>query len=150
MLKGFDRNTERRLPYPNLDSALKPVPHNPSMPAPIPPEDGLASLADEVVFDEVTSSASSDATGSEYEPEENLKSILFSQEQLNDLVRDPTLSKQKAELLASRLHEKCTAKDVLVSHYRKRNADLSTVFRVDGPLCYCYRCIITSLFEKLG
>ena len=151
MLKGFDRNTERRLPYPNLDSALKPVPHNPSMPAPIPPEDGLASLADEVVFDEDTNSASSYATGSEYEPEENLKSILFSQEQLNDLERDPTLSKQKAELLASRLHENnVLQKDVLVSHYRKRNADLSTVFRVDGPLCYCYRCIITSLFEKLG
>ena len=39
-------------------------------------------------------------------------------------------------------------KDVLVSHYRKRNTDLSTVFRVDGPLCYCYD--ITSLFEKSG
>ena len=37
---------------------------------------------------------------------------------------------------------------MLVSHYRKRNTDLSTVFRVDGPLCYCYD--ITSLFEKLG
>ena len=39
-------------------------------------------------------------------------------------------------------------KDVLVSHYIKCNADLSTVLRVDGPLSYCYD--ITSLFEKLG
>ena len=39
-------------------------------------------------------------------------------------------------------------KDVLVSHYRRRNSDLLAVFRVDGPLCYCYD--ITSLFEKLG
>ena len=31
---------------------------------------------------------------------------------------------------------------------RKRNMDLSTVFRVDGPLCYCHN--IKSLFEKLG
>ena len=75
------------------------------MPAPIPPEDGLASLADEVAFDEDASSASSDATGSEYEPEENLKPILFSQERLNNLIRDLALSKQKAELLASRLQE---------------------------------------------
>ena len=36
---------------------------------------------------------------------------------------------------------------MLVINYRKRNYGLSTVFRVDGPLCYCYD--ITSLFEKL-
>ena len=37
---------------------------------------------------------------------------------------------------------------MLVSHYRKRNTDLSAVFRVHGPLCYCYD--ITRLLEKLG
>ena len=46
------------------------------------------------------------------------------------------------------MQENKLQKDVLVSHNRKRNTDLSTVFRVDGPLCYC--CDITSLFEKLG
>ena len=65
------------------------------------------------------------------------------------MIRDLALSKQKAQLLASRLRENnLLQKDVLVSHYRKRNTDLSTVFRVDGPLCYCYD--ITSFFEKLG
>ena len=108
------------------------------MPALIPPEDGLDNLADEVVFDEDTRSAPSYATSSEYEPEENLKPILFSLKQLNDLIRDLALSKQKAELLASRLQENnLLEKDVLVSRYRKCNTDLSTVFRVDGPLCYC-------------
>ena len=82
-------------------------------------------------------------------PKEKFKPILFSQEQLNDLIRDLALSKQKAELFASRLRENnLLQQHVLVSHYRKRNIDLSTVFRVDGPLCYCYD--ITSLFEKLG
>ena len=119
------------------------------MPVPLSPEDGLASLADEVVFDEDSNLAPSDSTGFEYKPEEKLKPILFSQKQLNDLKRDLALSKRKAELLASRLRENnLLQKDVFVSHYRKRNADLSTVFRVDGPLCYCYD--ITSLFEKLG
>ena len=69
------------------------------------PENNLASLADKVVFDEDTSCTSSDATGSEYEPEENMKPILFSQKQLNDFIRDLALSQQKAELLASRLQE---------------------------------------------
>ena len=88
-----------------------------------------------MVFDEDSNPALSDSTGSEYEPEEKWKPILFSQEQLNDLIRDLALFKQKAELLASRLRENnLLQKDVLVSHYRKRNTDLSTVFRVrDGP-----------------
>ena len=87
------------------------------MPAPLPPEDGLASLADEVVFDEDSNLAPSDSTSLEYEPEEKLKPILFSQEQLNDLVKDLALSKQNSELLAPRLQENNQLqKDVLVSH----------------------------------
>jgi len=147
--KGFSSKHRKKITYPNIDSALRPVSHDPSMPAPLSPEDGPASIADEVVVDEDSNLAPSDSTGSEYEPEEKLKTILFSQEQLNILIRDHVLSKQNAELLASRLQENnLLQKDVLVSHYRKRNTDLLTVFRVDGPLCYSYD--ITSLFEKLG
>ena len=148
-VKGFSSKHRSKITYPNMDSPLRPVPHDPSMPAPVPLEDALASLSDEAVFDDGHSSGPSDSTGSEYEPEENLKPILFSQEQLNDLIGDLALSKQKSELLASRLQENnLLQKDVLVSLYRKRSTDLSTVFRVDGPLSYC--CDITSLFEKLG
>ena len=56
-----------------------------------------------MVFDENSNLAPSDSTGFKYEPEEKLKPILFSQEQLNDLIRDLALSEQIAELLASRL-----------------------------------------------
>ena len=149
-IKGFRSKYRKKITYPNLDSVLRSVSHNPSMPATIPPEDGLSSLADELVFDKDTSSASSDASGYEYEPEENLKPILlFTQDQLNNLIKDLELSKQKAEFLASWLQENnLLQKDMLVSHCRKHNADLSTVFRLDGPLCYCHD--ITSLFEKLG
>ena len=147
-VKGFRSKHRSKITYPNIDSALRPVPHDPSMPAPVPPEDALASLSDEAVFDDGHSFGDSDSTGSEYEPEENLKPILFSQEQLNDLIRDLALSKQKSELLVSRLQESnLLQKDVLVSLYRKGSTDLSTVFRVDGPLSYC--CDITSLFENL-
>ena len=101
------------------------------------------------MFDKDSNLAPSDSIGSEYEPQKQLKPILFSQEQLNDLIRDLTLSEHKAELLESRLQENnLLQKNVLVSHYRKCNTDLSTVFRVNGPLCYCYDT--TSLFEKLG
>ena len=82
--KGFSSKHRKKITYPNIDSALRPVPHDPSMPAPLPPENGLAGLADDVVFDEDSNLSPSDSTGSEYEPEEKLKPIVFSQEQLND------------------------------------------------------------------
>ena len=147
--KGFGSKHRKKITYPNLDSVLRPVPRDPFLPTPLPSEDGLASLANKVVFDADSNLAPSDSIGSEYVPEEKLKPILFSQERLNDLIRDLALSKQKAVLLASQLQENnLLQKDVVVSHYRKRNIDLSAVFRVDGPLCYCYD--ITSSFEKLG
>ena len=119
------------------------------MPAPLPPEDGLASLPNEVVFDENSNLTLTDFTGSKYEPEEKLKPIIFSRKQLNDRIRDLALSEEKAELVALRLQENnLLQKDMLVCHYRKRNTDLSTVFRVDGPLCYYYDII--SLFKNLG
>lgn len=60
-----------------------------------------------------------------------------------------SLSKQKAELLASGLQERnLVEKDVKVSYYRKRNQDLSAFFKMDGPLCYCSD--IKLLFEGLG
>ena len=98
------------------------------MPAPIPPKNGLATLSDEVEedSDEESIPAPKDSTDSEYDPEESSKPILFSQERLNDLIRDIALSKQKAELLASRLQENnLLHADVVVTHYRKRNMDLS-------------------------
>ena len=103
--KGFSSNHRKKITNPYIDSALRPDPRDPSMLAPLLPEDGLASFADEVVVDEDSNFALSDSTGSEYEPEEKMKAILFSQEQFNDLIRNLALSKPKAELLASRLQE---------------------------------------------
>ena len=150
-VKGFSRKHRTKISYPNLDSAPRPVPHDASMPAPLPPKNGLDTLADE--FEEDSDEGSTpdpkDSTDSEYDPEESSKPILFSQKRLNNLIRDLAISKQKAELLASRLQENnLLHADVVVTHHRKRNMDLSTVFRVDGSLCYCHN--IKSLFEKLG
>ena len=64
-------------------------------------------------------------------------------------MRDLALSKQKTELLASRLQENnLLHADVVDTHYKKCNMDLSTAFRVEGLLCYCHN--IKSLFETLG
>ena len=121
------------------------------MPAPLPPKTGVDTLADEVGedSDEESTPAPKDSTDSVYDPEESSKPILFFEKRLNNLIRDLALSKQKVELLVSKLQENnLLHADVVGTHYRKRNMDLLTLFRVNGLLSYCHN--IKSLFEKLG
>ena len=143
--KGFFFKQRDKITYSNLDSARTPVPHDDTMPPPVPPLHGLDttnSSTDEHNSDELISSNYTDSDTTE-DP------ILFSQKHLNDLIRDLYLSKEKAELLASRLKERnMVEKDVQVSYYRKRNWDLSLVFKVEGPLCYCHD--IEELFQTLS
>ena len=124
--KGFSFKQRDKITYPNLDSARTPVPHNDSMPPPVPPQYGLNATdnsADEHNSDGLTSFNYSDSDTTE-DP------ILFSQKHLNDLIRDLLYRcKKKAELLASRLKERnMVEKDVKVSYYRKRNRGLSSAF----------------------
>lgn len=66
------------------------------------------------------------------------KPSLFSQSELNDLVRDLYLPKESAELLASRLQEKRLLKPgTSVSFYRNREAELRKYFHSDGQFVYC-------------
>ena len=115
------------------------------MPPPVPPLHGLDttdSSTDEHNSDGLISSNYTDSDTTE-------DSILFSQKYLNDLIRDLCLSKEKAELLASRLKERnMVEKDVKVRYYRKRNWDLSLAFKVEGPLCYCHD--IEELLQTVG
>ncbi|XP_066463509.1 uncharacterized protein [Eleutherodactylus coqui] len=142
---GFSSKNKHLIVYPNLDSAIRPVPHDSSLPVPVTPIDGLDSVEDELVIDD----ASRDATDVEFTPDDDGKPKVFTQGELNDLIRDLSLSKEKAELLASRLKEKhLLAAGAKICHYRKRNSDLSRFFTVDGPLCYCND--INSLFENLS
>ena len=115
------------------------------MPPSVPPQhelDATDSSADEDNSDGLTSSNYTDS-------DTNEDPILFSQKHLNDIIRDLCLSKEKTELLASRLKERnMVERDVKVSYYRKRNRDLSSAFKVEGPFSYCNDT--EELFQTLG
>lgn len=91
----------------------------------LPPEDGTARSEDE---EECGEGAATDAeeTGTdgqfvldEDEPQK------FSQGEMHDLVRDLTLSKDTAELLASRLKGKCLfKKDVRITQFSEKGMRL--------------------------
>ena len=75
-----------------------------------------------------------------YDPDFVQESVseTFSQSELNDLVRDLSLSKESAELLASRLNEKhLLARDTKVTFYRNRDVEFILFFEENGDLVYC-------------
>ena len=132
--------------YPDVPSAIKPVPHGPGIPIPEPPR-----AIDEV---EYSSSAESEASGEQdawitdttsNEPQ------LFTQHELNDLTRDLNLTKESAQLLGSRLREKnLLAPGTTYFWYRNRDCEFRQYFTYseDHSLVYCQD--IAGLVSALG
>ena len=83
-----------------------------------------------------------------FEEQEEPKPQPFSQADLNDLVRDLSLSKQQSELLASRLQERYLLKrDVRITKFRHRSETLQKYFSMENSLCFCNN--IQGLFNDL-
>ena len=95
MCKGIVPIIKKQIRYPNMDSALRPVPHGPGIPTPQAPQnlDDLRSSESELE----QSSSDEFQVGNSSGPQQ------FSQAEFNDLIRDLGLLKQSAELLGSRL-----------------------------------------------
>ncbi|XP_077791890.1 uncharacterized protein LOC144329130 [Podarcis muralis] len=91
---GINRKNRSSLKYPDLQSASRPVAHCDEIPVPIFGE--LPDISDE---------DASSVEGHEEVVLEDDDPHPFSQKELNDLVRDLSLSKDSAKLLASRLKE---------------------------------------------
>ncbi|KAL4713600.1 hypothetical protein ACJJTC_016683 [Scirpophaga incertulas] len=68
---------------------------------------------------------------------------------IEDLARDLGLSKQQSELLGSRLQEwNLLAQGTTITSFRKRNANFSVFFKIEGPMCVCFD--IVGLMNELG
>ena len=134
---GINRKNQDSLKYPDLQSARRPVAHCDEIPVPI-----FGELPD--ICDEDASSVE----GDEDEEEDNTPHP-FSQKELNDLVRDLSLSKDSAELLASRLKEKNLHSDsARISFFRNRHQEYLRFFSTVKDLMYS--ADIALLLLKLG
>ncbi|XP_061480792.1 uncharacterized protein LOC133383677 [Rhineura floridana] len=146
-VKGFNHYKKHKWKYPDLDSARRPVPHSEDVPIPV-----FTSLPDlplsdvEEMLDAECSTGGSPGSGYEESfstPEQ------FSQKELNDLIRDLSLSKQASELLASRLMEKnCLQPEANITAYRTREEGLLPYFSQDEELVYCNN--IPGLLLQMG
>ena len=132
-VKGFNTKNKKNISYPNLDSAIRPVPHSSEIPVPQPPsslDDILSESEDEDTLPPQGESSS------DFSFDEGPQ--LFSQKELNDLVRDLGLSKESAELLGSRLKNKnLLSSGTSFSWYRHREKEFTQFFYKEGNLVYC-------------
>ena len=89
--------------YPDCQSALKPVVHDTDYPVPIPPSSDAMNNEESDTEDNDSDAGVMEYT---YDPDSDIKKPhLISQAELDDLVRDLSLLKEKSELLGSRLKE---------------------------------------------
>ena len=97
----------------------------------------------------MSSSDCKSAGDSEYKCSEDLRSTLFVQQELNDLVRDLDLHKLSALLLGSRLKSKKLLNDgVRFSWYKHREKKYLPFFINESPLVYSVN--FKGLIEKVG
>jgi len=144
-VQGFNSSNKKDIVYPDLPSARRPVPHGPDLPLPFPP------ARQELLFSSSSMVESMDASVDEsYEPTScDSAPKLFTQGELNDLVRALGLTKDSAELLGSRLNAKnLLSEDTSYSWYRNRDKEFLPYFAMDGSLMYCSD--VAGLIQSLG
>ena len=133
---GITKKRTQSIQYPNIPSALRPVPHGKGLPVPDPPTNIPTEFSDDDDANQNVEasepSTSEDVTFLSTAVDDNPHQI--SQNELNDLVRDLGLSKSKAELLGSRLQQwNLLQDDVRISVFRNRHS-LNRIFQWQNKL----------------
>jgi hypothetical protein len=127
---------KKKIIYPDIPSSTAPVPHSEEYPKPAPPI-------------QCDSSSSDSFSDEEFLPEATSQCHSQKQTELNDLVRDLSLPKSKAELLSSRLKDwNVLDKSCKISCQRKRHEPFSQYFETNEDLCFCKD--ISGLFKEMN
>ena len=145
---GFSRKNKNSISYPSIPSATRPVPHSIQLPIPTftelmeVPNTSISSLAKEPAaaaqpdsepeYEDCGFDDSEDYEGHSSKPK------YFNQDDLSDLIRDLNLSKKSAELLASRLKERCLLDEkTKVTFYRDRDKEFLPYFTELEDIIVC-------------
>lgn len=146
-IAGFSKKNKSQIVYPDCESALKPVPHNEENPVPIPP--GLPTIENDSADDDQELQHDDDTDEFDDPQCENRQPHLLSQSNLDDLVRDLSLSKEKSELLASRLQQwNLLQEGTTISHFRRRHIQFSGHYKLENGICFCSD--VSNLMAEFG
>lgn len=134
-INGINTKNRVKWQYPSTTCVQRPVQHSP---------DFLVSKNILEPSEETPSSPQTDTeTPSSSQNDVNFEGMsngpqCFSQNELDDLVRDLDLSKQASELLASRLKEKnLLSAGTIITFYRERDKDLRMYFSEENNIVFC-------------
>lgn len=132
---GFNTRNKKTISYPNLHSAIRPVFHSSEIPVPSPPTN-VEDINIDSEEENPRSISSQEESSSDFSVDDGPQ--LFSQAELNDLVRDLGLSKDAAEMLGSKLKNKnLLSSGTAFSWYRHREREFSHFFSNEGNLVFC-------------
>ena len=122
--------------YPNISSAIRPVPHTEDLPVPVPPQQYISDSDDEPTENREKTPQPPTSTDADFTADLQFNEFhLITQVESSDLFRDLDLPKSKAELLGSRLQQWNLLKgNVRMSVYRKRREDLVQFFKMERGL----------------
>ena len=135
-INGFNASSRKKIKYPNLRSAMRPVPHSDDLPVPTPPvnKDILSSL------DEEMPSREDSAESISLEDIESTYSGTSGNE--------PHWICQNSSQSSWLKQRNLVQEDVKITSFRNRNKDLVSFFDIENKLCYCTN--IPGLFTSLG
>jgi len=102
---GMKRKRKQSIDYPNIPSAIRPVPHREDLPVPEPPEEYNLNSEMEEEDTEKTGPHEEEPTDPDFQGPASESPHKLTQNELNDLVGDWDLPTVKAELLASRMKQ---------------------------------------------
>jgi hypothetical protein len=145
-IKGINHKNKHHVKYPDVPSAIKPVPHGPGIPIPTPPQNcrDLLSDSDDEIED-------GDKSGN-YQPTiETRQPKFLTQAELNDLTRDLGLSKESSQLLGSRLSENnLLSPETTFFWYRSRDEEFRKYFSSDQQNSLVYCVDVNGLISAMG
>jgi len=100
------KENKKTVNYPNISSAIRPVPHTEDLPVPVPHQQYILESDDEPTENQEKTPQPSTSTDADFTVDLQFNEFhCITQEELNDLLRDLNLPKSKAELLGSRLQQ---------------------------------------------
>jgi len=137
--------------YPNLPSAMRPVPHSVELPVPKPPTSMTLSgneSSDEDVG-QANNNMDCDPTFAETCPSN--EPHLLTHRDLNDIVHNLNLSKKQAELLSSKLKGwNLLRQDTKVSFYPGRQEDFKDFFSWKVVSCFAMMFVLLWKFLAMN
>jgi hypothetical protein len=145
-VKGFTKKSAKHIVYPDLPSAVRPVPYKEGENPPKPTD---TSACEE---NEYSSNNNGDDTSSEeYIDEHTHETTGLSQAQLDLFIKKLELSKSDACLAASMLKEfGVLNKETRISVYKHRDMEYQVYFKKDEDSSLVYCCDVNGLLGKLS